>query len=244
MKGGAGQVEGDTSPTVHPAYSDDPDADMIIQTTDNVQFKVPSYHLKAARYDFLYRGYGGLTRSTFFRSMPTKEDTPLSSAGEADTAVHIEAESDIFKILLDLVIHTDSTYADIVIEPLAIVSATLEVGRQLGFEQLPQKTLPFMHKFASRDPWGTFVFAARNDFPMLAAYAIDKLGSSAHYRTVTILNIDFSLFDGIPSKYFGPLIRNMTLFRTDTGATDWRKVSHNMQSLEDVSTGLSEKPTV
>lgn len=122
--------------------------------------------------------------------------------------------------------------------------ATLEVGTQLGFEQLPRKTLPFMHKFASRDPWGTFVFAARNDFPMLAAYAIDKLGSSAHYRTVTILNIDFSLFDGIPSKYSGPLIRNMTLFRTDTGATDWRKVSHNMESLEDVSTGLSEKSTV
>lgn len=117
MKGGAGQAEGDTSPTVHPAYSDDPDADMIIQTTDNVQFEVPSYHLKAARYDILYRGYGGLTRSTFFRSMPTKEDTPLSSAGDADTAVHIEAQSHIFKILLDLVIHTDSTYVNIMNYP-------------------------------------------------------------------------------------------------------------------------------
>jgi hypothetical protein len=170
--------------------------------------------------------------------MPTKEETSSLSAADADTTIHIDAEAIMFKILLDFVIYPDSTKPDnTAFHALGLykILAMLDLGKRFGFEQLPQKTLPFMHKFALSDPWATFVFAAKNDFPMLAAYAIDKLGSCRHYRTITILNIDFSLFEGIPSKYFGPLIRNMTLFRTASGSTDWRAVSHNMESLEDVS---------
>jgi hypothetical protein len=43
------------------------------------------------------------------------------------------------------------------------------------------------------------------------------------------------MLDGIPIKYAGPLVRNMTLFRTEIGATDWRQVSLNFLKLEEVS---------
>jgi hypothetical protein len=43
------------------------------------------------------------------------------------------------------------------------------------------------------------------------------------------------MLDGIPIKYAGPLVRNMALFRTEVGATDWRQVSLNFLKLEEVS---------
>jgi hypothetical protein len=47
---GVWRAEGDTSPIAHPSYSDEGSgADVIIQTSDNIQFKVHSYYLKAAR---------------------------------------------------------------------------------------------------------------------------------------------------------------------------------------------------
>jgi hypothetical protein len=70
---------------------------------------------------------------------------------------------------------------------------------------------------------------------MLAAYAIDKFHLSEKFCRLNILNVDFETFDGIPMKYAGPLLRNMTLFRPESGDTDWRQVSHNLFSLEDVS---------
>jgi hypothetical protein len=63
---------------------------------------------------------------------------------------------------------------------------------------------------------------------------VDKLGSS-ELVSLTILNLNFSMLDGIPIKYAGPLVRNMTLFRTEVGATDWRQVSLNFLKLEEVS---------
>jgi hypothetical protein len=52
---GVWRIEGDTTPVLHPSYSDQDqsDADVVLQTTDNVLFKVCSYDLKSARYVFL-----------------------------------------------------------------------------------------------------------------------------------------------------------------------------------------------
>jgi hypothetical protein len=48
---GVWRPDGDMTPFVHPAYSeeDEPGADLVLQTTDNVLFNIHSYHLKAAR---------------------------------------------------------------------------------------------------------------------------------------------------------------------------------------------------
>jgi hypothetical protein len=49
-KGDPNQIQSDTPITIHPNYSDpEGSTDMVIQTEDNVQFKVHSYYLKAAR---------------------------------------------------------------------------------------------------------------------------------------------------------------------------------------------------
>lgn len=50
-KHGVWRAPDDLSPITHPAYADEDDsgADLVIQTSDNVLFRVHSYHLKAAR---------------------------------------------------------------------------------------------------------------------------------------------------------------------------------------------------
>jgi hypothetical protein len=45
---GSRPVVVDTSPEPHSAYADE-DADLVIQTSDNVIFRVQSYYLKASR---------------------------------------------------------------------------------------------------------------------------------------------------------------------------------------------------
>jgi hypothetical protein len=164
--------------------------------------------------------------------MPAKDDIP-SSSESPDVAVHIDAHSHPFRLLLDLVTgartdrHLPFDYE--------LIEQTMDLGERYGFTNLPQTILPFMQAFADCEAWSSFVFAAKNDFPMLAAYAIDKLQLCHEFRHVGILNIDLALLDGIPSKYAGPLVRNMTLFRQNDGKTDWRKVSQNLSKLEPVS---------
>jgi hypothetical protein len=135
--------------------------------------------------------------------MPTKEEAPFWSADDADTAIHVDTNSTWFELLLDLAIKWESLNVNNPGFNICTLLATVELGSRFGFEQLPQKTHPFMHKFASSNPMATFVFAAKNDFPMLAAYAIDKLGSCPQYHDVTILNIDFSMFKGYPTNTLG-----------------------------------------
>lgn len=166
--------------------------------------------------------------------MPVQNDTPCSP--NADTTIHIDAISDAFKVLLDLV--TDAMPIKAFLCSYYNLTQALSLGEQLGFAHLPRKALPFMHRYAKSFAWAVFIFAANNDFPVLAAYAIDKFQFAHELAAMNILNVDYAMFDGIPGKYTGPLVRNMTLFRNEAGVTDWRKVSHNFPKLEKVSSPL------
>ena len=86
-----------------------------------------------------------------------------------------------------------------------------------------------MHTYASSNPWEVFRFAAKNDFLLLASYAIGKLAIDSYFKEVSVFDLNDvnEMFDDIPGTYTVPLVRNMTLFRTDTGATDWDKVAAN-----------------
>jgi hypothetical protein len=162
--------------------------------------------------------------------MPDKADTP--SSPEDDASIHIDADSDTIRVLLDVL--TGALPTETPPRSFQVIQAVLDFGEQYGFTILPRMILPFMHNYAMSHGWEVFVFAAKNDFPVLAAHAVDKLGSS-ELVSLTILDLNFSMLDGIPIKYAGPLVRNMTLFRTEIGATDWRQVSLNFLKLEEVS---------
>lgn len=117
---------------------------------------------------------------------------------------------------------------------LSILQA-LKVGELYGFTLLPRVVLPFMYNQARSHPWTVFQFAARNEFPALAAYAIDQFQHSDDFMDISVLDFDYSLLDSISGEYAGPLVRNMTLFRKENGATDWRQVSLNFPEIEKVS---------
>jgi len=93
-----------------------------------------------------------------------------------------------------------------------------------------------MHLFAEPYPLGVFRFAAKHNFPLLAAHAIRKFALSEELYHVRVNDIDFTMFDGIPHTYFGPLVRNMTLYQTADGRTDWETVSHNFPKPHCLST--------
>ena len=162
--------------------------------------------------------------------MPDKADTP--SSPEEDASIHIDTDSDTMTVLLDIL--TGKLATETPPTSFEVIQNVLAFGEQYGFTNLPRMILPFMHNYATSHGWEVFVFAAKNDFPVLAAHAVDNLGSS-ELVSLTILNLDFSMLDDIPIKYAGPLVRNMTLFRTEIGATDWRQVSLNFLKLEEVS---------
>jgi len=162
--------------------------------------------------------------------MPDKADTP--SSPEDDASIHIDTDCDTMTVLLDIL--TGKLATETPPTSFHVIQNVLAFGEQYGFTNLPRMILPFMHNYATSHGWEVFVFAAKNEFPVLAAHAVDKLGSS-ELVSLTILNLDFSMLEGIPIKYAGPLVRNLTLFRTEIGATDWRQVSLNFLKLEEVS---------
>jgi hypothetical protein len=162
--------------------------------------------------------------------MPDKADTP--SSPEDDASIDIDTDSDTLAVLVGIL--TGKLPTETPPSSFHVIQNVLAFGGQYGFTNLPRMMLPFMHNYAMSHGWDVFVFAAKNDFPVLAAHAVDKLGSP-ELVSHTILNLDFSMLDGIPIKYAGPLVRNMTLFRTEIGATDWRQVSLNFLKLEEVS---------
>jgi hypothetical protein len=161
--------------------------------------------------------------------MPLKEDIPTSTG--TDCTIHIEAQSLPFKILLDLCTGFTPKRG---VQFVSVIQA-LKVGEEYGFEHLPQVVLPFMYKQAKSHAWGVFQFAAKQDFPALAAYAIDQLQHSPDFRGVSILDLNYRLLDEISSEYSARLVRNMTLFRKENGVTDWRQVSLNFPEIEEVS---------
>jgi hypothetical protein len=165
--------------------------------------------------------------------MPTKADLP--STEDTDSIIHIDADSKAFAVLLDLVTaqHISPAWFAYRID---LIKGVLLLGQRYGFDSLPRLVVPSMYDIAGTRGWEVFTFAAKYDFPVLAAYAIDNFQASRGFDCdMTILNVDFSMFDGISSKFTGPLIRNMTLFRTEDGRTDWRKVSRNFPIIKPVS---------
>jgi len=165
--------------------------------------------------------------------MPDQKDFP--ALPDTDATIHVDADAHAFKIVLDLVTDAQPSITDVFEWSYQDLIAALSVGERLGFTHLRRRAMPYMYKHATDSyAWDVFTFAAKNDFPMLAAYAIDKLQSPQAFSTIDILNVDFAIFDGIPSAYVGPLVRNMTMFRTENVRTDWRKVSHNFPYLEEV----------
>jgi len=87
--------------------------------------------------------------------------------------------------------------------------------------------LPTTRAFTSHSPNEAFVFAAKNDFPLLATYALEKMEGVEWLRRESIVDTTSSLFEDIPTKYLVPLVRNMTLFRKEDGETDCKKVARN-----------------
>jgi hypothetical protein len=162
--------------------------------------------------------------------MPDKADTP--SSPEDDASIHIDTKSDTLAVLLGVL--TGKLATETPPTSFNVIRNVLAFGEQYGFTNLPRMMLPCMHNYAMSHGWAVFVFAAKNDFPVLAAHAVDKLGSS-ELVSLTILNLDFSMLYNIPIEYAGPLVRNITLFRAEVGATDWRQVSLNFPKLEEVS---------
>jgi hypothetical protein len=140
-----------------------------------------------------------------------------------------------FKTLLDFVtgvpqpasIYSDRDY-DGLMEVLAL-------GERFGVTRLPEMVVPVMSHFARARPWEVFNFAAQNDLPLLASYALDKLDTEVDFGQEAAIYNRSSRLEGIPTKYLVPLVRNLTLFRTKAGLTDWIKVARNYPDLEDVS---------
>jgi hypothetical protein len=159
--------------------------------------------------------------------MPDKKETPTLANSSA--TVHIDADSEPFKFILDIITAVEIDPEELP-ELTCDLERVLEVGEQFGFTQLPRLLLPMMHFYASVEPWEVFRFAAKNDFHILACYAIDKLALDPYYKELSVFNFD-NMFDDIPGRYTVPLVRNMALFRTDTGATDWEKVAVNFPSM-------------
>jgi hypothetical protein len=158
--------------------------------------------------------------------MPAMEETP--SSPDSDSTIHIDALSDTLKNLLDCVLGLA------IIEMIGIgnIIDILDLGARFGFTHLPRTIIPFMQTHATSDAWVVFELATANDFPAMAAYALDQLHLAEEWRCVGIIDMDTSLLDSIPNKYAVPLVRNMTMFITTTGATDWRKVAQNFPKLE------------
>jgi hypothetical protein len=167
--------------------------------------------------------------------MPVQGDIPPVDG--ADTTVHIEADSVNFKFILDLVTDPDGSTDDDPDEDnfdsIYEIDEVLEVGHRLGFTQLPRMMLPIMHKYVTSSPWYVLAFAAKNDFMVLAIYAIERMTMHDHFKTLSVFDIRDEMLDDIPGKYVAPLIRNMTLFRMDDGATDWEKVAHNFPHIRE-----------
>jgi len=164
--------------------------------------------------------------------MPVQGDIPPVEG--ADTTVHIEADSESFAFILDLVTDADDkTWEHGHPNSLLAVDEVLEVGYRLGFTQLPRMMLPIMHRYVTSWPWAVFQFAAKNDFMVLAIYAIERMATHDHFKTLSVFDIRGGLLGDIPSTYLAPLIRNMTLFRMDNGAADWEKVAHNFPDVRE-----------
>jgi hypothetical protein len=165
--------------------------------------------------------------------MPDQKDFP--ALPDTDATIHVDADADAFKIVLDLVTDAQPSNGKVFGWSYHDLIRALSVGERLGFTHLPRRAMPYMYKHATDSyAWAVFTFAAKNDFPMLAAHAIDNLQSPQAFPITDILNVDFAIFDGLPGAYVGPLVRNMTMFRNENGRTDWRKVSHNFPELEEV----------
>jgi hypothetical protein len=159
--------------------------------------------------------------------MPSRES--VTSTEGTDSTIFIDVDCRPFKHLLDLVTGVPLTGDNHV--TLHDIEELLEVGDQFGFERLPTIIMPIMHDYCIDEAWDVFVFAAKNDFLPLAIYAIHRFVTDPKVREVGIDNIDHDMFDGIPGKYTVPLIRNMTLFRTESVAADWEKVANHFPRL-------------
>lgn len=170
--------------------------------------------------------------------MPTKAEAPVSH--ESDSTVHIDTDSESFRFLLDLIHRDDPQMIDhryLMSSHFFIghcVRPLLDLGQRFGVSRLPLLMLPTMRAFTSRSPNEVFVFAAKNDFPLLATHALEKMEGVEWLRRESIVDITSSLFEDIPTKYIVPLVRNMTLFRKENGETDWKKVARNYPTLEKV----------
>jgi len=90
-----------------------------------------------------------------------------------------------------------------------------------------------MHKYVTWSQWYVLKFAAKNDFMVLAIYAMERMAMDQHSKTVSVFDHRNEILEGIPSKYLAPLIRNMTLFRMEDGAADWEKVVHNFPDIRE-----------
>jgi hypothetical protein len=154
--------------------------------------------------------------------MPTLNDVPSTNNGE--NIVFIESHSQAVKLLLDLVTGGIVDTHELV---YGLLDEVLAIGDRYQFTDLPRLVLPIMHHLADENCWYVFEFAAKNDFMPLAKYALDRFASDIDYRLLEVDNMSASMLDGIPGKYVLPLIRNMTLYRTDRGATDWTKVVYH-----------------
>jgi hypothetical protein len=97
--------------------------------------------------------------------MPNKADIPSSS--DDDASIHIDADSDTIAVLLDVL--TGALPTETPPRSFHVIQAVLDFGEQYGFTILPRMILPFMHNYAMSHGWEVFVFAAKNDFPVLAA---------------------------------------------------------------------------
>jgi hypothetical protein len=173
--------------------------------------------------------------------MPTKDDGPNSLG--TDSVVHIDAKSRTFELLLQYLSGEDpSTRSKNFYESQEeLVSFwemedVLELGERFGVSQLPRMVLPFMrdHARMSINVWEVFKFAAKNDLPLLASYALRQLQRSG-YPEQKVADINHRMLEEVPARYLVPLIRNMTLFRKADGETDWEKVARNYPHLEKVS---------
>jgi N-acyl-L-homoserine lactone synthetase len=121
--------------------------------------------------------------------------------GTPSETIHLEAQSESFTALLNIIIKNDGLNKHSEYTWDAIVSV-LELGERYGFETLTRLLSPIMHQYAKNHTWEVFRFAAKNCLELLAAYAITEIPNMEGTLVMDHTNINPELFDDNTPKIY------------------------------------------
>ena len=184
-------------------HHDDPNADVVRVSSDNVGFRTHSWVFKKKRSVMIGQSPSADRSDTISAFIADLFDV-ATQGDPSHSPIHLDARSDVLRVFANLICSSDKLLLDIAVadfEPL------LAIADQLQCPSVEDDLFFALRQCATRAPWDTFGLASRLNDVDLAKAALLRMGEAGNNPATRLPALEPGDFDGVRPDYIVELIK-------------------------------------